>query len=272
MDAVIKGLTARYPTVDIILGRYVAGLLFILPVALMWRPPLPGGGMLRAHAMRPVGMLATNCFFFAALKRLPLIEAVVFSYLAPVAMAVLSRFILGERTNAATLAAIGVCFAGVLVIARGKGLGLDPTGTDLAGVGYALAATLSYALAMVLLRARSGTDTIVGIVALQNAFSVAYMIPIAALFGTPAALAGPDWLWFVALGLLGTSGHVAYAYAFTRAPAALVGTVEYTSFIWAALLGFLMFGEIPSPSAVAGGGLIVAGSLLLLFGRKQPAS
>jgi drug/metabolite transporter (DMT)-like permease len=268
MDAVIKGLAARYPTVDLILARYIAGFLFMVPVVLVVRPPLPDRAMLRAHALRTLVMLCTAFLFFSALRLLPLIEAVVFSYLAPVFMALLARVLLGEKAGASTLAAIGVCFAGVVVIAWGKGVGRDMVGRDLLGVGLALAAAVTYALAMVLLRARSGSDTIVGIVSLQNVFAVACMAPAAAVLGTPSALLGPDWAAFLAVGLLGTLGHLAYAYAFTRAPAAQVGTVEYTSFLWAAALGYLLFGEVPTLSALAGGGLIVTGSLLLLTGRR----
>ncbi|MFZ4534193.1 MAG: EamA family transporter, partial [Alsobacter sp.] len=71
------------------------------------------------------------------------------------------------------------------------------------------------------------------------------------------------------IGLLGSAGQLAYATAFTRAPAAKIGTVEYTSFLFAVALGYFFFAEVPTSSALAGGGLIMAGSLILLLGRKS---
>lgn len=269
MDAVLKGLSTRYPTVDLVLARYLAGALFILPLAVVMRVPRPGPVMLRAHVVRTAIVVVTSFLFYFSLSRLALIEAVVFTYLAPVFMALLGRIILGEKVSAATLLAIAVCFAGVIVIAVGKGLGAAGFRAEAVGVAAALGATFTYALAMVLLRARSGADPVVGIVALQSVLAITYMAPVSLAIGAPAILVGSEWQALLLIGLLGSAGQLAYATAFTRAPAAKIGTVEYTNFLFAVALGYVFFAEVPTPSALAGGGLIMAGSLILLLGRKS---
>lgn len=265
MDGVVKGLAGRYPTIDIVFLRYLSGAVVTIPILIAVRPPLPGREMLKAHAVRAVLVLGTAFFFFHALSLLPIIEAIVFSYLAPLFMALLARLLLGERLSPATGAAIAIGFTGCIVIALGKGLGADGFGKDLIGVGSALAAAVTYAAAMVLLRARTGSDHIVGIVALQNVLACAYALPFTFALGNPLPAIAAEWPALLAIGLLGTLGHLVFAAAYGRAPAAKIGAVEYTSFIWAVAIGVVAFGEYPTLSAIAGAALIVAGSLLLLI-------
>lgn len=268
MDAVMKGLSAGFSTLDLVAGRYVFGALVAVPIALAVRPALPNGAMLRAHLVRTFVVVVTAGLFFYSLSILPLVEAVVFSYLSPVIMALLGRVMLGEKVAPAVAVAIAVSFAGVLVIAVGKGISVAGMGRDLWGVLAAVAAAFTYALAMVMLRARTGSDPIVGIVALQNVIAMAYVLPLSLAFGQPLALLEAHWPWLLLAGALGAIGHLFYAGAFKRAPAAKIGAVEYTNFIWATAIGYLAFSEIPTASATAGAALIVCGSLVLMVKRK----
>ncbi len=270
MDALIKRLAVEWNTLDIVAARYTVGALCCIPLVLIQRPPRPSREMLRANAMRSVVVLATAVLFFYALARLPLVEAMVFGYLAPVFMAVLGRFMLGERVNPATGVAILLGFAGVVVIAVGKGLGTTGLGADFVGIAAALAAALTYALAMVLLRQRTASDHITAIVSVQNLFASLMALPLALAFGSPLSLMLAEWPSAVAIGALGTVGHLLFAQAFKRAPAARIGAVEYTGFIWALPIGIFAFGEWPSVAALAGAALIISGSLMLL--RKPKAA
>ena len=93
-------------------------------------------------------------------------------------------------------------------------------------------------------------------------------MPVALVVGEPARVAVSSWPAFLAVGFLGTVGHLVYAGAFARAPAAKVATAEYTALIWAFLLGWFVFGDLPAASAVAGAALILCGSLLLVILRR----
>ena len=76
-------------------------------------------------------------------------------------------------------------------------------------------------------------------------------------------------LGVLAIGALGTMGHLLFAEAYKRAPAARIGAIEYTGFIWAAGIGIIAFGEWPTVPMLAGAALIVSGSLMLL---RKPAA
>jgi drug/metabolite transporter (DMT)-like permease len=270
MDGLLKAVVGRASTIDVVFLRYLFGLVATVPILFFVRPPWPSLDMLRAHAVRALLVVATAFFFITALSLLPIIEAIVFSYLAPLFMALLARMILGEKVSSATGWALALGLTGCVVIALGKGLGAEGFGRDLVGVGAALAAALTYAAAMVLLRARTGSDHIVGIVTLQNVLATLYALPIVLVAGNPVPIILADWPALLGIGVLGTLGHLTFAAAYGRAPAAKVGAVEYTSFIWAAGIGIFAFNEYPTMSATAGAALIVAGSLLLLK-KAKPA-
>ena len=271
MDGLLKAVVGRASTIDVVFLRYLFGLIAIVPILFFVRPPWPSMDMLRAHAVRALLVLATAFFFISALSLLPIIEAIVFSYLAPLFMALLARILLGEKVSPATGGAIALGLTGCLVIAIGKGLGAEGFGRDLVGVGAALAAALTYAAAMVLLRARTGSDHIVGIVTLQNVLATLYALPVVFIAGDPLPIIRSEWPALIAIGVLGTLGHLTFAAAYGRAPAAKVGAMGYTSFIWAAGIGIIAFNEYPTLSATAGAALIVAGSLLLLKKAKIAA-
>ncbi len=192
-----------------------------------------------------------------------------FSYLAPLFMALLGRVMLGEKVSPATGIAIVMGFGGVLVIAAGKGLFGGNLGADAWGIAAALGSALTYALAMVLLRARTASDHVTSIVAVQNLFAAAMALPLALFVGRPLALMAAEWPSAIAIGALGTLGHLLFAEAYKRAPAARIGALEYTGFVWALPIGLVAFGEWPTASALAGAALIISGSLMLL--RKPKA-
>ncbi|MBK9083154.1 MAG: DMT family transporter [Rhizobiales bacterium] len=274
MDALMKALTARHPVVDIALARFLAGALFTLPVAFATGMRWPGPRALGAHALRAVFVLGTSILFITALKLLPLSEAVTITFIAPSLVAIFARIILGEPVSRLTLASIVVCFAGVVVIARDDIAHWRNPGEDALGIAAALGAAFTYAMSLVLLRARAQADGMVTTVTIQHLLLTAFLLPInfavtgAPLSGLIAGL-GPD-LWRAALiGLMGATGHFLLAYAYSHTVAARIGALEYTGLIWAVILGYVWFNEWPAPSVLAGAALIVAGSsLLLVRGRR----
>ena len=76
-----------------------------------------------------------------------------------------------------------------------------------------------------------------------------------------------DWLLnfhaaiFAGAGLLGTIGHLCLAWAYKRAPAGRLGMLEYSAFIWASVLGFAVFGEVPGLATLAGTAIIIVACL-----------
>lgn len=271
LDGVAKELGSRHPTIDVVSIRYLAGLVWSAVTAAIFRPPMPDANMIKAHSFRAIFYVGTSFLFFYAISVLPMVETMVFTYVAPIFMAILGRFLLKEKVPASTALAILLSFFGILVIAFGKGFSLGNLSGSLLGILAALGSAGTYALANVLLRARAGNDTVAGIVVLQNILASALALPFAFLIGDPIGALRADWQLGLFMGLLGTVGQFAMATALHRAPAARIGTVEYTNIIWATLIGIFFFAEWPDWTVYAGAALIILGSGLLLRQKKTIA-
>lgn len=260
MDALIKLLSARYLVLEIAFLRFAFGSLAILAVVALVRPPVPSRETVRINFVRALLVVATAVCFFYALSVLPLADTVALSFLAPIFMALFAALFLGERLDRRVLAALAIGFSGMLVIVFG-GIGIEAGARNLLGIGAALSSAVTYALAMVLLRARARRDGIVAIVAFQNVFPALVLAGPAAFVWAPLALSDA-WL-FALIGVLGVSGHLMLARAFRAAEAARLAPLDYTSLVWASVLGYVLFAEVPGLATIAGAGLIVVAALVV---------
>lgn len=263
MDALIKEAGSRMGTPQVVLLRYAFGVLALLPIVLSGRVALPTRATFRRAALRVVFTIGTAYFFFKTLTLLPLAESIAITFTAPFFMLVASRLLLGEPMPRRALGAIAVGFLGVIVMVVGRGgFGGGPAFS----FGYltGLACSITYALSMILMRRDTGHDPVVALVFAQNLSAFAVAIPMGVLTWTAPSAATLGL--FLAAGVLGTAGHLAFAVAYARAPASRLAPLEYTAFLWASLFGAVFFGEIPSPWTLAGAVLIV-GACLSVMGR-----
>lgn len=264
MDAVIKALVGRLPVVEVAWLRYAVGSLVMGAIVAVARPGWPSAETVRANGLRAIIVVITATSFFYALGQLPLAETLILSFVSPVFTAILAALLLRERIDRRTLAALAAGFAGVvLVVAAGFGEhGQDgaKTGSWL-GVGAVIVSALGYSASNVLLRARAQRDPLLTIVAIQN------VVPCLILAG-PAAFAWTtpvptDAGRLVCVGLLGVSGHLLLARAYARAEATRLAPLDYTALIWALLIGFFVFAEVPTLEAMLGAALIVGAAWLV---------
>ncbi len=267
MDAVIKELTAGHPVPQVVLLRFLAGTLFLAAWALATRAAPPTRGGVKRAAVRGLAMLATSLLFYKTLALLPLAEAVAITFVSPFMMLIVARVMLGEPVTRRALAAIGVGFTGVLVMLAGN-FGEGTAGGDPLGYATALGAAFTYALAMVLTRRDSGKDPVVALVLSQNVAILLFSAPLGIAVWTPP---GTYEVWlFLLAGLLGTAGHLVLAWSYANAPAARMAPLEYSAFLWAAGLGFVVFDEVPTAATVAGAALIVGACVMTA--RRAPAA
>ncbi|WP_428031455.1 DMT family transporter [Ancylobacter sp.] len=261
MDGLIKYMTVEHSAGQIAALRYAVGSLAAGAVFYATRTALPGPAMLRPHLWRSVLVSVTAVTFFYSLSVLQLAVALALSFTSPLFIALFAALFLGERPGRSILMALGLGFAGVLVVLWNE---LDVSaGGNLAngpGILAALVAAVTYALAMVTLKSRAARDPIPTIVLLQNVFSCLLVSPLGLLHWTPLS-SGDLWM-FALIGVLGTAGHLCMAWAYGRADASRLGVFEYTAFIWALAIGLVAFSEIPAPSTLAGAALIAGGALL----------
>lgn len=264
MDSLVKALAPQFGTAQLIWARFAGTALWIgLWVAWLRLHTWPSARGLRSHALRAGFSLASNAFFFFALSRLPLAEVFALALTGPLFVAVLGALILKEALRPTAIAALLCGFAGAIVIIA-HGLG-GMAAADRLGLASAIAAPVSYAISLVLLRAQTAHEPPPVIVLVQAVMITLVIAPLTAWqWVAPDATQA---LMLALVGLLGAVGFLLFVHAVARLPAAEASSVEYTGLLWAAAIGWLVFNEEPSPMLWAGAALIVAGGTLLMRAR-----
>ena len=266
MDAVMKGLVLAIGAYNALAWRMLVGVaVSAVPYALS-RPGRPAAATMRLHVVRALVSAAMAFLFFWGLGRVPMAQGIALTFIAPIIALFLAAFVLKERISRATIFATAMAFAGVLVILYGQAqaqLGRDA----LWGAIAILASAVCYVWNIVLMRQQ-------GLVA--NASEIAFFQSL--LVGVIFLLAAP---WFLTVpaaahvpaivlaGLLATASLFLLAWAYARAEANYLAPTEYTSFLWASLWGWAVFGEHVSVFTLAGAVLIVGGCLLAVRRRDN---
>jgi drug/metabolite transporter (DMT)-like permease len=256
MGACVKLLGESYPAVELVFAR---NLFALLPLALLLRTD--GVASLRTsnwsgHAMRAVvGLLATAAFFIS-LRMLPFAEAVILGFASPLFTALLSWPMLRERVTTEAWLAIVIGFAGVVISL--------PPGTWHASLGAAIALAGAACLAInrITIRQLSGTES-------STAITVHFTVICTLLTAIclPFDYRIPtyhDAMVMVAIGVAGGVSQFCLTVAHCRATPALVGPLQYTSLVWAALFGMIFWGEMPTVNGLLGAALVIFSGLLLL--------
>ncbi len=259
MDSVAKRLVgADYSVLQILALRgwiIVIGMLCLLPrlggMAAL-KSARPGGHLLRVG----VGFFAPF-LFFSALRTMPLADTtVVFFGGATFLMTALSALLFKERVGPHRWAAVGIGFVGVVIAARPGGA-VFQTATM-----YAIGAGASYALMMLATRWLGPSEGVFKQVFYYNlGLAVIGSAALPLLF---VAMPVRDSGILLAMAGLAAGGQYCLTRAFNLAPVGLLAPFEYTSLVWAALLGYLFWGDIPENAVWTGAGIIVGSGLYLV--------
>ncbi len=261
-DASIKWLVADIPVVQVVFLRSVA--VFAACFALGRRglveravaTPLKGPLLFRGL----ITLCAWICYFTAA-RSLTLAQLLCLYFAAPLMITVLASPLLGERVSGGRWAAVLVGFVGVLVAT-------DPWGVpfSLATALVLLAAAL-WGYGVILMRQIARRESsLLQITYINAVFLVGSAI--GCIFDWRSPNAGQLAL-LVGVALFGGLGQFALFEAARRAQASVLATVEYSSLLWAFVLGYLIWGDIPPPAVFGGGGLILTAGLLLVAVERR---
>lgn len=268
-DVMGKWLVATYSVGQLLLLRSIAALAVLFPLMRKQRVPLaipPRAGL---HGVRILFSTFEVACFYWAVTYLPLADVMTYYLAAPIYVAALGVFWLGEKLDWPRIAAIGAGFVGVLITLRPS----EATLTLPALV--ALAGSLSYSMLMITTRRLRDT---------HDATLVLGQILGALVFGlvtAPFAWVTPSPLELAALFLLGIvsmAGHACTNRSLKIAPASIVAPYQYTLIVWAIVLGYLAFGDIVGFWTLVGAGVICASGLVLIVlehraaRRAHPAS
>lgn len=263
MNALMKGLAADEAVIVLTAWRYLFGGLFALIVFFIVRPKLPGPDAIPFHVVRGAIQLASAYLFFWALTQISLAEATVLGFTSALMIAPVARVVLKERISGFVVAASFAGFAGVaLAVSGGTGTPLEG-GDRVLGIASALSAAFGYAIALVLLRQRSKSEAPATLAMFTNVVPAALLLPVL-LFMAPSPELGRLPLYALT-GLFGFGIWSLMTVAYSRAPAAQLAPLEYTSLIWATLIGWAVFAEVPDWRLWAGAAIIVSACLAVAF-------
>lgn len=260
MDALIKMLAARYPTLEIAFLRYLFGLVGAIVYTAWVRPGWPTRETTVHNGLRAVLIVVIATSFFFALGRLPLADAIALSFISPVLTALMGALVLGERFDWRIAVALAAGLAGMLLIVGGS-LGATNYSNDaLIGAAAVLVSAIGYSINIIMLRHRATRDPLAQIVLFQN-LGPALILAVPGLIVWTTPTPG-DLALFALLGTLGVIAHTMLAHAFARIEAARLAPVQYLTLVWGVFFGFLFFSEVPGLATVAGALLIVLGTLV----------
>jgi drug/metabolite transporter (DMT)-like permease len=263
-DTANKFLLTDYNVPMVTAIRYIGHCLLMLALV----APFHGREMVRTQRTSLVivraASLALGSFLVSlALQRMPVAETTAIVYLCPVLVVALSGPILKEKVGILAWIAAFIGFAGVLLIAR-PGSGLDPLGV-LFVLGNVVVAVAYNLLSRVLAKTER-TMAMLFYSALVGAIAFGIFLPWTLHGAAPTPL---QLFLFFSLGLSAWLGHYCFTQSYRYAPAAFIAPLSYVHLLWAAVLGWLIFGHSPEPLAVAGMSLVaLAGVLSAIRGRR----
>ena len=257
MDALMKNASIAAGAYNAMLLRAIFGTALMFPLW-KWRGgQWPDKGAMKLHALRGAvsGAMATS--FFWGLVRLPMAEGIALSFIAPLIALYLASVLLGEQVGKRAVAASLLGLAGVLVIAAGR-LGEGQFSRDAAwGIAAILLSAVLYAFNLILQRKQAQMAGPIEVALFQTVF-VALFLGLAApwLAQVPGARALAD---IFAGAVLAMISLMVISWGYGRAEAQALLPIEYTAFVWAALMGWWMFAEPVTVATLLGVVLIVIG-------------
>jgi len=264
MDAVSKYLTESLAAPQILAVRFWIFLLFAM--ALTSREGLAQtarSAAPRAQFLRSLFMLGQMSAFLVAISYLPLADVGAIFAVTPLLVMALATVFLGERIGPRRAGAVAIGFLGVLIIIRPGTSVFDPISL------VALGGASCWAGFQILLRVVSRHDS----VKTTTLFS-ALVGCVAFSLAAPFVWRAPDpmtWAWLLALGLFGAIGHYLLSMAFRHAPASTLAPFAYTMPVWAAVMGWVVFNEIPDRWTFVGGGTVIVSGLYALRRERVAA-
>ncbi|MFB0963890.1 MAG: DMT family transporter [Pseudomonas sp.] len=261
MGVVIREASATINNENIVFFRNLVGVVFFLPLLLVKGLRPFKTQRLKSHLMRTsYGLAAMYCFFYA-IAHLPLADAMVFTYSAPVFTPLIAYFWLKEPLTKRMLGLSLLGLVGVILVAKPS----DALFSSLSLVG--LAASLLAATAFVSIREMSDSEP---------AYRMVFYF---ALFSSLISAVPLSWAWqplnstqlilLCSAGLLAALAQIVMSRAYSLAPPGLIGPVAYLAIVFAGIFSLLRWGETPDSASLIGAALIFTASLLAVLWRKH---
>lgn len=263
MHATIRHVASDLHPFEVAFFRNLFGLVFLAPYFFRYGLASLRTTNLKLHSLRSILNLVSMLCFFYALTVAPFADVTALTFTAPIFACMLAVPILGEKVGPIRWAAIALGFLGAIVVLR-PGLGEIGLGPILA-----ISAALIWGFAMLVIKTLTRSESSITI--------TAYMMIFLAPMSLVAAI--PFWTWpnteqyalMLLLASLGTTGHLFLNQALKEGDTSVVAPVDFVRLIWAAVIGYLIFGEFPDALTWIGGAMICASAGLIAYraGRRR---
>jgi drug/metabolite transporter (DMT)-like permease len=268
----VRHLSQTFPWGQIAFTRAFLGLIPVL-VFYAWRRELSGALKTRrigGHIVRgSIAAFGTFCFI-GAYARLPVVDVTTITFLSPLITVVFAALFLKERVYIYRWTAVIIGFSGVLLmlVPHMETTNQDFSTAALIGIGLALLNAVAAAGATTQIRRLQETESTAAIVLYFSMFvSVIGLLTLP--FGWRMPQTGDEVMALVGLGLVGGVGQIFHPAGYRYASPSLLAPFEYTAMIWALVLGYAVFGEVPTVWVVAGALVVIAAGLFVIFRERQ---
>ncbi len=268
MGALVRYVGDRVPIGEQIFARSFLALIPLL-IMLAWRREITSALKMKSpmrHFTRAITGIGAMILMFLGLQRLPLADSTAISFVAPLFSVALAAIFLREVVRIWRWSAVFVGFGGVLVMLSPH-LGLSGmTSSAAIGAIMTLVGAFLVAAAMTQVRAMTSTETTASLV-----FSFQVFAAVVGLLILPWTWILPstgDALALLGIGVFGGIAQILLTESYRHAPASVVAPFSYTAMIWAVVLGYFMFGELPTAIVLIGAAIVVAAGLFVIFRER----
>lgn len=250
VTGIVRHLGSDMNPVQAAFIRYAMGLAIIAPFLLRinWSRIFSGRRM-SLFALRGVVHGIGVMLWFYAMAHIPIAEVTALGFTAPIFTTIGAALFLGEKVRARRIIAVLMGFVGAMIILRPGISVIDP------GAIAQLIAAPMFAASFILAKKLTDTETsgvIVG--ALTISVTVVLLIPAILVWRTPTLT---ELVWLFATAALATAGHFTLTQAFRAAEITVTQPVAFLQLVWATVLGYYVFGEVPDILTWVGAAVII---------------
>ena len=267
MDAVMKHLVLVIGIFAVSVWRATANLVLSSSLYLPRRRKWPSRGTLWIHLSRSIVVTIMAVLFFWGIGRVPLAQAIALTFIAPLIAMLFAPLLLHERLAGRSIAGAIAAFAGVVVIILGQARA-QVAPDVLLGIAAILGSAVCYSGNILMMRWQALAAKPLEINFFQSVVVLILWLAALPLIGVPHWPHG-QVTWVVIASMLSTSGGLLFAWAYARGEASYLAVTEYSAFLWASALGWLVFSERVSSYTLAGA-LLIVGGCLIAARRKRP--
>jgi drug/metabolite transporter (DMT)-like permease len=264
MHAMVRDVTQTLHPFEVAFFRQFLGVFVLAPWFIRYGLAPLRTRRIGLHTARAAVNVVAMFAFYYALSIVPLAQVSALGFSVPIFTAILAMLFLGERVRLRRWAAILFGFAGVFVALAPD---LRETGTVTLGSLLVVLSSFAWAIALIFIKVLGRTDSTITI--------TTYMVLLMTPMSLPPALAVWEWPtlemlgMLLLIGILGTIGQLTVVQALREGETHVVMPIDFTKLIWAAMLGFLWFHEIPTAYTWLGGAMIFASTMYIALREHQ---